>query len=212
VSLLLLPVIVSAALLRRPIYIGSIATMSAAGYTALMFIHVHPLFIHVHPSYWADTGPSFTMHIQGMWSGFLLSASIVAYFIAKMGCTLRARDHELALAREKGLQANQLIALGSPAAKTAHELGTPLATMVVLTKKLEHEYRTSPERTRPLCHLRNQINRCKEILSRMAARAGQTQAEAVALRAHWTSVQLQIEITDCGRGLPAFSLLAAEPA
>jgi two-component system sensor histidine kinase RegB len=170
-SLLLLPVIVAAALLR-PGYTWLIAAEAALCYTLMMVIHVHPA------THWSSAEQGFQIHLWGMWFGFMLSAGVVAYFVARMGGTLRAHDRELAQAREKALQANQVIALGTLAAGTAHELGTPLATMAILAKELEHDYQETPGLTHQLRVLREQINRCKDILSRMAARAGQAQAHA----------------------------------
>jgi two-component system sensor histidine kinase RegB len=169
--LLLLPVIVSAAMLS-PGFTWLIAMEAVASYTALMFIHVHPT------SQWGHAEAGFQIHLWGMWFGFLLSAGVVAYFVARMGETLRAHDRELSQVREKALQANQVVALGTLAAGTAHELGTPLATMAIVTKELEHEHGKSEALAEPLRLLREQIDRCKEILSRMAARAGQAQAHA----------------------------------
>ncbi len=113
-----------------------------------------------------------------MWLGFLLSAAVVAYFVTKMGATLRAHDRELAEARENALQANQMVVLGTLAAGTAHELGTPLATMAVLAREIGEDYTEEPELTERIRVLRGQVSRCKEILSRMAERAGQAQADA----------------------------------
>ncbi len=167
--LLLLPVIVSAAVLQ-PSLTWLIAAEAVASYTALMFIHVHP------SPQWGHAEDGFQVHLWGMWFGFLLSAAVVAYFVARMGQTLRNHERELGRVREKALQANQVVALGTLAAGTAHELGTPLATMAIVTKELEHEHGSTPELTEPLKVLRHQIDRCKEILARMAARAGQAQA------------------------------------
>jgi two-component system, sensor histidine kinase RegB len=169
--LLLLPVVVSAAV-ARPSFTWLIALEAVASYTLMMFVHVHPA------PQWGHAELVFQVHLWGMWFGFLLSAAVVAYFVARMGETLRTHDRELGLAREKALQANQVVALGTLAAGTAHELGTPLATMAILTKELEHDHGESPELAAPLRVLREQIDRCKDILSRMAARAGQAQAHA----------------------------------
>jgi two-component system sensor histidine kinase RegB len=177
VSLLLLPVTVAAALLK-PRYTWVIAAEAAICYTLLMFIHLHPLSIHVHPPHWNHTGMTFTLHIWGMWLGFLLSAAVVAYFVTKMGATLREHDRELAEARANALQANQMVMLGTLAAGTAHELGTPLATMAILAREIEEDYTGEPELTERIRVLRGQVSRCKEILSRMAERAGQAQADA----------------------------------
>ena len=170
VSLFLLPVTVAAATLR-PSYTWWIATAAAICYTGLMFIHLPA------PQWGYADHHHFAFHLWGMWFGFVLSAAVVAYFVARMGSMLRAHDQELARARESALQANQLVALGTLAAGTAHQLGTPLATIAVLAKELEREFSSLPPLTQKLQLLRDQIRRCKEILSQMAIQAGQAKAE-----------------------------------
>jgi two-component system sensor histidine kinase RegB len=76
------------------------------------------------------------------------------------------------------LHAEQILALGTLAAGTAHELGTPLATMAVLTKELEHEHADNTGLSASLELIRQQIDRCKSILARMAIDAGELQAES----------------------------------
>lgn len=175
--LLLLPVIVSAALLH-PRHTWGVAAVAVLCYTGLMFIHVHPFYIEVHPPEHSTDGHDFALHLWGMWFGFLLSTTVVAYFVARMGDTLRQHDRALARAREQALETTQLAALGSLAAGTAHELGTPLATIAILAKELERGHSNDPQLTKRLAQLREQVDRCKEILAGMAARAGETQADA----------------------------------
>ena len=76
------------------------------------------------------------------------------------------------------MRAERILALGTLAAGTAHELGTPLSTMAVLARELEHEYADQGKLVHDLRLLRRQIDRCKSILSRMASDAGQTQADS----------------------------------
>ncbi len=170
VSLFLLPVTVAAATLQSR-YTWWVAALAAICYTALMFIHLPA------PQWGYADHHHFAFHLWGMWFGFVLSAAVVAYFVARMGGMLRAHDQELARVRENALQANQLVALGALAAGTAHQLGTPLATMAVLAKEIERELTSLPRLTQKLRLLRDQINRCKEILSQMAIQAGQVKAE-----------------------------------
>ena len=169
-ALLLLPITVAAATLR-PLLTWLVTGLAILSYTLLMFFHV-PLGgmsrgIH-----------GFTVHVWGMWFGFVLSALLVAFFVARIGATLRNNAAALARAREEALEAERLVALGTLAAGTAHELGTPLATMAVLARELEHELSDEPELASQLQLLRGQVDRCKEILSGMARRAGQLRAEA----------------------------------
>jgi two-component system sensor histidine kinase RegB len=176
-SLLLLPVIVAASMIR-PTYTWLVATLAALCYSALMIIHVHYPLVHIHSPESGHESHGLIPHFWGMWVGFILSVGVVAFFIAKMGRILRMHDRALATAREKALQANQLATLGTLAAGTAHELGTPLGTMAILSKEIEREYRDNPSLIDKVQLLREQINRCKDILANMSGRAGQAQADA----------------------------------
>ena len=168
VSLFLLPLTLAAASLPGR-YTWAIAIVAMMCYSLLMVWHV-PL-----PR---QPGNNFNIHVIGMWFGFVLSAILISYFAVKMSATLRERDQALARARENALRDERLVALGTLAAGAAHELGTPLATMAVLTKDLESECASTPSLAEPFRVLRSQIGRCKDILSRLAISAGQTRAES----------------------------------
>jgi two-component system, sensor histidine kinase RegB len=170
VSLLLLPVTVATATLR-PALSWSVAATAAGCYTLLMFFH-RPFGMEHHGA------GAFELHIWGMWYGFLLSALLVALFVARIGNTLRQHDQALAKAREEALRNEQWLALGTLAAGTAHELGTPLSTMAVISADLADEFPNDPELADRLKVLRSQVERCKGILSRMAAHAGEVRADA----------------------------------
>ncbi|MEL6872369.1 MAG: ActS/PrrB/RegB family redox-sensitive histidine kinase, partial [Pseudomonadota bacterium] len=66
---------------------------------------------------------------------------------------------ELVLAREQRLHA-----LDGLAAAAAHELGTPLATIVLIAGELEREHNSDPALNDDLALLRSQAQRCREIL------------------------------------------------
>lgn len=168
--LFLLPVVVAAATLTAP-YVWLIALVAVACYTSLMFFHA-PLHAH------GDAGADFRLHVWGMWIGFLIAAGLVAFFVSRIGAALRDHDRALARAREEALRNEQVLALGTLAASTAHALGTPLSTIAVLAKDLEDACTNDPALVRDLKLLRAQIDRCKQILARMALDAGQLQAGA----------------------------------
>jgi len=117
------------------------------------------------------------IHLWGMWFGFILTASLVAYFVARISSTVRQQDRALAEAREEALRADRILALGTLAAGTAHELGTPLSTMAVITGELLNDYQDDKELSNELVLLKEQIQRCKTILGRMSSDAGQSQAD-----------------------------------
>jgi two-component system sensor histidine kinase RegB len=128
---------------------------------------------HVHHG--EDGG--FGLHVLGMWVSFVLSAGVIAWFVVRMAASLRDRDRELAAARERALRDQHVLALGTLAAGAAHQLGTPLATMAVMLRELEHEFRNDPDLGTDLRDVRQQVDQCKSIISDLVAAAGQTRGE-----------------------------------
>jgi len=166
----LIPLIIAATVLSvRATW--SMAALTIGCYTLLMFYFV-PLAGNNHMQH----NDNFAQHVFGMWFGFVLSAVLIAWFVVGMARTLRERDHLLADAREKSLRDKQLVALGTLATGAAHELGTPLATMAVLTSELERAD-VPADMQRKLGILRDQVKRCKQALSVISASAGQARVE-----------------------------------
>jgi two-component system, sensor histidine kinase RegB len=164
-----------------------IAALAVICYTGLMFWY-DPLPMmqmdmsgmsteHMHMMHMQHSS-GFSVHLLGMWAGFVVSAGIIAYFVARIGNNLREYDHLIAQAREKALESERMLALGTLSTAAAHELGTPLATMAVVAGEMAQECAAQPQLAESLALLRSQISRCKEILTSITASAGQQRAEA----------------------------------
>lgn len=171
VLLLLLPLTIASATLRA-VYAWLLAVIVVACYTFLMFVYI-PL-PHFHIEHVARLDSSAWM----MWLGFVLGVGLISYYVAKMGNALRERERMLAEVRENALHDEHLVALGALAIGAAHELGTPLGTMAVVLKELEHEYAAQPELVKELHLLRDQVTRCKDTLSHMLSSTDQARAES----------------------------------
>jgi two-component system, sensor histidine kinase RegB len=170
VSLFLLPLVIAATVMP-PRHAWAMAAVTFVCYTLLGFFHV-PL-PHMHHG--SDDG--FGLHVLGMWVSFVLSAGVIAWFVVRMAGSLRERDSELAAARERALRDQHVLALGTLAAGAAHQLGTPLGTMAVLLRDLEHDFRNDPDLGSELRRVREQVDQCKSIISDLVAAAGQTRGE-----------------------------------
>jgi len=170
----LIPVIIAATVLPA-LATWLMAALTTFSYTLLMFVFL-PLGNsgHLHHS------DNFAQHIFGMWFGFVLSAALISWFVTGMARTLRERDVALAAAREQALRDEQLVALGTLATGAAHELGTPLATMAVITGELQRATLEEPVKHK-LTVLRAQIERCKRALAVISASAGELRAESGSL-------------------------------
>jgi len=171
VLLLLLPLTIAAATLLA-LYAWLLAAVIVVCYTFLMFVYI-PL-PHFHIDHVARLDSSAWI----MWFGFVLGVGLIGYYVEKMGSTLRERERMLAEVRENALRDEHLVALGALAVGAAHELGTPLGTMAVVLKELEHEYATQPALVKELRLLRDQVTRCKNTLSHMLSSTEQARAES----------------------------------
>ncbi len=169
VILYLLPLALTAAALPAG-YAWAMVVVSITCYTLLMFFYI-PL-PHDHAGH-----DDFGLHVFGMWLGFLASAGLIAWFAVNMAETRRSRDRLLAQMREDELHNERIVALGTLATGAAHELGTPLSTMAVLSKEMEGDAGISSSTRESLHVLRAQIDRCKSILSTLSASAGASRAE-----------------------------------
>jgi len=141
------------------------------GYTALMFFY-QPLVQSSDHNMHMQHNNGFAQHIMGMWLGYMITAILVAYVVARMANSLRERDKHLAQARESALRDERLVALGTLAAGTAHELGTPLSTIAILVKELQ-QLSPPTETTEYLNIMREQLDRCKSALSTLSHCAGE---------------------------------------
>ena len=122
----------------------------------------------------------FSLHMFGMWFGFVFSAGLVAFFVVELARTLRDQERSLAEARENALRDERVIALGTLAASAAHDMGTPLGTIAIVAHELEQEYpeHRYPDLYEKMLIMQQQITRCKEALSVMSASAGEMRAES----------------------------------
>jgi len=170
VSLFLVPLVIAAITLPAA-YTWAMAVLTATCYTLLMF-NYHPLMPKD-----GDFSTAVYLHLTGMWLTFVLSAFLIAFFVVRMAKAVKARDRELAAAREETLRNERIVALGTLAAGAAHELGTPLATMAVVTRELQREHGDDAGLAEDLQLLREQVENCKHILSGLLASAGQARGE-----------------------------------
>jgi two-component system sensor histidine kinase RegB len=134
-------------------------------------------------------------HLRGMWLAFGLAAVFVVFFVRRVTRALAARERELQLARAQAERREKLASLATLAAGAAHELSTPLSTIAVVAKELQRTVgdAAAPEVRRDLKLVREQVGRCREILDRMAAHAGENAGEPFTpLTVHsWISLALE---------------------
>jgi two-component system sensor histidine kinase RegB len=116
----------------------------------------------------------FDYYRAGMWVNFTVSVGLIAWFVARMSQALRQRDAALGDAQQRLLRDERAVALGVQAATVAHEIGTPLSTIAMLTEELRDAARTDAglkPYSADLDLLEQQMSMCTSALARLRSRA-----------------------------------------
>jgi two-component system sensor histidine kinase RegB len=155
------PVLISASILsaRLTLLLGMLAISTA---TLLMFVFF--------PLPWPGDG-TFELpwiYVFGVWLAIALAIGYISVYAGQITeesrkLTQALAATELVLAREQHL--SQLDGL---AAAAAHELGTPLATILLVAKELERELAPDSPMLEDIRLLRQQAQRCREILGKLS--------------------------------------------
>ncbi len=172
--LMAVPVVVSATSLpfRMTMLIGMLAVAAA---TLLAFFHM--------PLPWFQ-GTELRMpfiYVAGVWLALLSSIAFTGMYAYRVAEEARQLANALS-ATELVLQREQhLSALDGLAAAAAHELGTPLATIVLVAKEMETALGDDPRYREDVALLRSQTERCREILKRLTNLSSEGEAHLARL-------------------------------
>ncbi|WP_321500308.1 ActS/PrrB/RegB family redox-sensitive histidine kinase [Breoghania sp.] len=160
--LLVVPVTVSAAALpgRETVILGGIAIFA----TILLAIYQVPL-----PWFEGQHLELPSIYQFGIWVSLVATLTFIAIYTFLVAAETRQLSQALA-ATELTLEREQhLHALDGLAAAAAHELGTPLATIVLTAKELESEFPKGSTQREDLELIRSQGDRCREILRKLTS-------------------------------------------
>jgi two-component system sensor histidine kinase RegB len=156
------PVLMSATAMP-PVYTLRLAGFAMACATVLAFVH-YPL-----PWNAADPDPLElpALYIVGIWFSLLLAIGSIS--VQSWQVTQEARQLSDALAATELVMAREqhLSQLDGLAAAAAHELGTPLSTISVISRELERAIEPDSPHVDDVRLLREQAGRCRDILSKI---------------------------------------------
>ena len=169
ISYYLIPISIAAISLPRA-YTASIALIALIGYSLLLNYHIPVMAIA--PSHMGHTMAGNNLHVLGMWANFAISAAIISYFVSQIASELELQQKNIAEHREQQLENEQLLAIGTLAAGTAHELGTPLNTMRLLVDEMQLHQTTNKD----IDLLSQQIDQCKITLKQLQSTANESSA------------------------------------
>jgi two-component system, sensor histidine kinase RegB len=138
-SLFLLPIALSIHVLpHRWVWVTAAASLVGYSFSALFareLPHVHGIF-----------GDAFSLHKAGMLANFVVSGVVVLVFFTRMAAAWRQSEREVARLREQFARNEGIIALATHAASVAHELNTPLGTLMLMVEDLRNEAQSAAQR------------------------------------------------------------------
>ena len=158
--LILAPVIVSATALRlRSTILLGILAASIVSFIALVNLPLR-----------YSSGADFAipeLFAFGFWIALLIGIGFLSVYSRRISTEMRSMSDallatQMALAREQ-----KLTDLGGVIAAAAHELGTPLATIKLVSTELIDELSVQPDLAEDVILIREQADRCRDILRSM---------------------------------------------
>jgi two-component system sensor histidine kinase RegB len=166
-SLLYLVQITFSAVVLRKLWTWALAVISSLLFGLLFWLSVSVPAFHQH----GENG-EFSPHLLGMWIAFATAALLISFFVGKLSTESRKKEREILLMQKRLARNDRLASLVTLAAGAAHEIATPLSTIAVTAKEIEHEARLRFHDSRmeeDARLIRAQVDRCRLILERMGA-------------------------------------------
>ena len=158
--LFLAPVLISATALpiRLTIALGVLAVACAS---ALVFFHL--------PLPWEGDEPLVLppIYLFGVWLSILLAIGVTSLYAFQVTEEARKLSDALAATELVLTREQHLTQLDGLAAAAAHELGTPLSTIFLISRELEKAVPDDSPLAADLKTLREQAQRCRDILAKI---------------------------------------------
>jgi two-component system, sensor histidine kinase RegB len=158
--LFLAPVLISATALpiRLTIALGMLAVACAS---ALVFFHL--------PLPWDSDDPMVLppIYLFGVWLSIVVAIGVTSLYAFQVTEEARKLSDALAATELVLTREQHLTQIDGLAAAAAHELGTPLSTIFLISRELEKTVDGNEQLTADLKTLREQAQRCREILAKI---------------------------------------------
>ena len=158
ISLLILPIALAATALPMR-HVAIVTALAAAAYGLLIVAYVPLPALHQH-----DANSEFGAHLIGMAVTFAISAALLSFFVSRLAAAFRAQGLAIQRERERTLRDERLLAIAIQAAGAAHELNTPLSTVITLVADMRRQHAGDRELCEDLELVALQAERCRDIL------------------------------------------------
>ena len=167
--LILAPVVVSAAVLRRK------STLLLIG---LVAVSVSVLALSYHPLDWGQPVDFPPLYLAGLWLALIISSCFIGGYTWWVASSARRLSGILADAKLALIEEQQSRALGALATSAAHKLGSPLNTITVVAHELSRDIKSDDPVFEDIMLLRAEIERCRIILNEIDSHTSLQSLEA----------------------------------
>lgn len=159
ISILYIP-IVSASLLLKRRHAWCISLLAISCYSGLIWQVTSGSHHHMMGA-----------HLQGMWFTFVLSALAMTWFMSSQRLRLIQQSNEISELKEQQMRDEQILAVATYSANTAHQLSTPLSTLGMLIDEISLFDKSDNIPDYLHQQLSEQVQSCQAIVKNIAQQA-----------------------------------------
>jgi len=158
--LFLAPVLISATALPARLTV-SLGLLAVACASVLFFFHL--------PLPWDNEEPLVLppIYLVGVWLSIGVAIGVTSLYAFQVAEEARKLSDALAATELVLTREQHLTQLDGLAAAAAHELGTPLSTIVLISRELQKALQDNPQVAGDIKTLREQAQRCRDILAKI---------------------------------------------
>lgn len=174
--------LVLAAMVLPATWVWSVHVVSI-GCVGFLVLRYQPLQLFEQLTWEKLAGPASSDMLKlGTLVAYSTCATVIVSFTNRISEQLRRQELRTRRLSELRNRSERLESLGTLAAGAAHELSTPLSSIAIIIKEVEHDLqnRNLPEQTfEDIGTIRTQLDRCRSILDRMSVDAGDAITDSV---------------------------------
>lgn len=156
--------VVLASLAASPAWTAGLALLTTAGFASLFLVgpeHVHHMDMR--------------QHLIGMVVAYAVTVPLLGVAVHRFRAATAQAEQATLEARASSERAQRLSGLAALAGGAAHELATPLSTILLVSRELMRSARDADRED--LALIAAEVDRCKRVLDELAAQAGASPGE-----------------------------------
>ena len=172
-AILLIVYIALASVVSRSSWSWAVVITAVSAYASLFFVAPESHLWHA-PIDLRFGGQPIQLHLAGMWVATAIAAIAITLLTRRVLLVLDQQRTTLLASQRRLERTAHLASLTTLAAGATHELGSPLTTVAVLARELERQavIEGTPALQEDAATIRDEVDRCREILDRMSAGVG----------------------------------------